>query len=102
MLKNETLKRILLVFLCAYPIFSLKIFYNNYATLIQIVFIAIFLLWTFFANKDSRKNIKYLAIYMLILVLYSIFHHFNALDFKSLVPGNFNYNYIDEILYLIK
>lgn len=102
MLKNETLKRILLVFLCIYPMFSLKIFYNNYATLIQIVFIAIFLLWTFFANKDSRKNIKYLAIYMLILVLYSIFHHINALDFKSLVPGNFNYNYIDEILYLIK
>lgn len=102
MLQIKNYKRLLLILLCIYPVFSLKIFYNNYATLIQIVFIAIFLLWTFFVNKESRKNIKYLIIYTIFLLIYGIFHHLNALDFHSLVPGNFNYNYLDEILYLVK
>lgn len=102
MLKNETLKKTLLIFLCIYPIFSLKIFYNNYATLIQIVFIAIFLLWTLFVNKNSRKSMKYLVVYIIILGLYGILHYVNALDFYSLVPGDFDFSNIDETLYLIK
>ena len=102
MLQVKNYKRLLLILLCIYPIFSLEIFYNNFATLIQIVFITIFLLWTFFINKDSRKNIKYLIFYVIVLLIYGIFHHLNALDFHSLVPGDFHYNYIDEILYLVK
>lgn len=102
MLQVKNYKRLLLILLCIYPISSLEIFYNNFATLIQIVFITIFLLWTFFINKDSRKNIKYLIFYVIVLLIYGIFHHLNALDFHSLVPGDFHYNYIDEILYLVK
>ena len=102
MLAEKNYKRLLLLLLCIYPIFSLKILYNNYATLVQIIIIVLFFLWFFFINNTARKNTKYLLIYTFILVIYGIFHHLNALDFHSLVPGNFGYNPLDEILYLLK
>ena len=102
MLAEKNYKRLLLLLLCIYPIFSLKILYNNYATLAQIIIIVLFFLWLFFINNTARKNTKYLLIYTFILVIYGIFHHLNALDFHSLVPGNFGYNPLDEILYLLK
>lgn len=102
MLKEKNYKILLALFLCIYPIFSLKPFYNNTFTLIQIIIIGLFFLWNLYINKDSLNKFKFLFIYLIILIIYGIFHHLNALNFHSLVPGNFNYNYLDEILYLIK
>ena len=102
MSKEENYKKILTIYLCLYPIFSLYFFYNNYFTLIQIIAIGLFLLWKIKIDKKALSKLKYLFAYYIILIVYGIFHHINALDFNSLVPNNFNYNYIDEILYLIK
>lgn len=99
---NSLFKKFLKIFLMIYPIFSLEFLYNNYFTLIQIIIILGFLLITIVQNKRARKNIKYIIGYYALIIIYGIFHHLNALDFTSLVPGNFNYNYLDEILYLFK
>src|SRR5699024_91208 len=40
--------------------------------------------------------------YIVIVGIYTIFHLVNAQDFKSLVPGNFNYSVINEILYIVR
>lgn len=102
MLKEKNYKRILLLFLCIYPFFSLKPFYNHIFTLIQIIVIGLFFLWNLLIYKDSRNKFKFLFIYLIILIIYGILHHMNALNFHSLVPGDFNYNYLDEIQHLIK
>ena len=43
-----------------------------------------------------------MLIYPLLIIIYFIFHHLNALSFNSLVPGNFNYSIISEALYCVK
>lgn len=101
-MKAEKLKPLLKIFLIIYPIFSMTFIYNSYFTLLQIGIIFLLLLITLIKNKDSRKNIKYLIIYYLIVGIYGILHHWNATNFHSLVPDNFNYNCLDEVLYLFK
>ena len=102
MKKEEKYHQLLIIFLSIYPLFSLKIFYNSYFTLIQILIIISFLIGLLIIKKETRKGLKFLIIYYLLIIIYGIFHHYNALDFTSLVPGNFNYNLIKEILSLIK
>lgn len=98
--KEEILEKILIIFLVMQPIFDLKIFYNSISTLIRTIFIAILFGIYFFYSKNKKKYI--LIIYPILLCVYFIFHHFNAMNFKSFVPGNFNYSIIKEMLYLLK
>ncbi|MEG1009159.1 MAG: O-antigen ligase family protein, partial [Clostridia bacterium] len=102
MFKEENLKKIFIILMILYPLFGIKFFYNSYFTLIQIGLIMILFIWLLAINKSSRKNIKWLILYEVLLIGYAILHHMNALNFTSLVPGNFNYSAIKEILYLIK
>ena len=101
--RNNSLKKIdilLIVFLVIQPIFDLKIFYNSISTLIRVVIIFGFFSYYFLTSKNKKKYL--LIIYPLVIGIYFIFHHINALGFKSLVPGNFNYSIIKEGLYFIK
>lgn len=102
MIKNNLYDISLKLFLCIYPLFLLKFTYNSVFTLLQIIIILFFFLWTLIKNKNSRKNVKYIIIYFLIVAIYGIFHHLNALNFTSVVPGNFNYSSIKEFFQLIK
>ena len=97
---NIIIKNILIIFIIIQPIFDLKIFYNSISTLIRVIFISLFFLYYFF--KDATKKKYLLLIYPLLIMIYFIFHHFNALSFNSLVPGNFNYSFLKEGLYFVK
>lgn len=92
--------KFIIIFLIIQPIFDLKIFYNSYSTLIRVIIVSIIFIYIFI--KDNNKK-KYTVIwYLILLIIYFIAHHINAQSFFSLVPGNFNYNVINEILYFIK
>lgn len=98
--KNFTIKNLLILFLIINPIFDLKIFYNSFSTLIRVICIFIFFAYYFFKSKNNKKYL--LLIYPIIIAIYFIFHHVNALNFTSLVPGNFNYSVLKEALYFVK
>ena len=63
--------------------------------------IIIFIL-TLIIIKDSRKNFKYLFLYYVICLIYLLISYLRADSFNSLVPGNFNYNVLDEGLTILK
>ena len=101
--KNNSLKKIdvfLIIFIMIQPVFDLKIFYNSISTLIRVVIILGLFLFYFISSKNNKKY--YLLIYPLLVFIYFIFHHINALNFNSLVPGNFNYSLLKEGLYFVK
>lgn len=95
-----TIKNLLILFLIVQPIFDLKIFYSSISTLIRVLFVILFFSYYFF--KSNNKNKYFLLIYPLLIGIYFIFHHLNALNFTSLVPGNFNYSIFNEALYFVK
>lgn len=97
---NCTIKNLLILFLIVQPIFDLKLFYGSISTLIRVFFVVLFFLYYFIKNKNRKKY--FLLIYPLLIAIYFIFHHLNALNFTSLVPGNFNYSVINEALYFLK
>lgn len=98
--KDNIVDVMLIVFLILQPIFDLKIFYNSISTLIRVILI-LGLFGYYFTKSDNKK--KYiLLVYPIVLGIYFIFHHLNALKFNSLVPGNFNYSLLNEALYFLK
>lgn len=98
--KESLLKKILLFFIIIQPIFDLSFFYGKIATLIRILIILTMFIIIILMDKSAFK--KYLFIYLGIVFVYFIIHHINTLNFTSLIPGNFDYNVIDEILYFVK
>lgn len=97
---NNLLQKVLIVFLIIQPIFDLKVFYNSISTLIRVIIIGVFFIIYFIQDKNKKKY--FLIIYPVLLLIYFIFHQINAQNFKSLVPGNFDYSTIKEILYFVK
>lgn len=97
---NKFFMYALVIFLLIQPIFDLKYFYNSISTLIRVIIIGVFFCYYFFVSNNKRKY--WLLIYPIILGIYFVFHNLNANNFRSVVPGNFNYSTIQETLYLIK
>ena len=97
---NNIIEKLLIAFLIIQPVFDLKIFYNSISTLIRVIIIFAFFVYYFIKSKNNKKF--FLFIYPLLIGIYFVFHHMNALKFKSLVPGNFNYSIVSEALYFVK
>ena len=97
---NSLMHKILIVFLIIQPIFDIKFFYNSISTLIRVIVIFTLFFYYFFTSKNKHKF--WILIYPALLGNYFIFHHINALNFYSLVPGNFDYSIIEEALYFVK
>lgn len=97
---NNLINKILVVFLIIQPIFDIKPFYNSISTLIRVIIIFALFTYYFFTSKNNKKY--WLLIYPILIGIYFIFHHLNALNFHSLVPGNFNYTMLEEALYFVK
>lgn len=89
-------------FIATYPIFDIKLFYNNITTLIRCIIVTGMFVYTLATIKESRKYLKFIFLYFSILGLYVLFHHLNAMNFKSLVPGNFNYSFFLELMAIWK
>ena len=71
------------------------------ATIIRVGITFVLTILTFMTLKDKRLW-KFVGIYLLIILCYSIAHLLNANNFNSLVPGNFNYSLKNECSYLIR
>lgn len=97
---KKIIEIILFVFIVIQPIFDLKIFYNSISTLIRTIVIGILFIIYFFLDKNKKK--WWFVPYVIAIIIYFVFHHMNALNFKSLVPGNFEYSILEEALYFIK
>lgn len=97
---HNMFNKLLIIFLIAQPIFDFKIFYNSISTLIRVIIIFALFGYYFFTSKNKHKY--WLLIYPCLLGVYFVFHHLNALEFTSLVPGNFNYSIVHEFLYFVK
>lgn len=98
--KKNLFQNFIIIFLAIQPVFDLKIFYNSISTLIRTL--VIILLFGIYCSKDSKKRKIIMLIYVFVAIIFLILHHLNAMKFKSMVPGNFNYSCIKEILYFVK
>ena len=102
MMNEERLEKGLTVYMAIYPLFSLKIIYNSWFTLLQILMIVVFFLWLVFVKREIRAKLKYMALYICIWGIYMSCHDSNARRFQSFIPGDMEYSPIKEILYLVK
>lgn len=98
--KQINIKELLILFLIIQPVFDLKILYNSISTLIRVIFVSLFFLYYFIQNKSKKKY--WLLVYLLLVFVFYLFHHMNSLSFHSLVPGNFYYSPLRELMYFIK
>ena len=71
------------------------------STIIRVGITALLVILTLLTLKDKKSWI-FIVSYIVIVAIYTIFHLANAQDFKSLVPRNFNYSVINEILYIVR
>lgn len=106
--ENNAINNVLILFLIIQPLFDIKIFYNSISTLIRVIIIFALFLYYFFIKKENSntflcgKKKYFLLIYPILIGIYFIFHQINAINFHSLVPGDFNYSMIKEALYFVK
>lgn len=70
-------------------------------TLIRFGILGIIGILSFFVIQFNRRYI-WLIIYVIVVSLYAVLHNFFCLDFQSYVPGDFNYNFFQEIFYIIR
>ena len=70
-------------------------------TLVRIGLIMILAVLSFFVIKFNKKYWILMA-YLALIGLYFIGHHYNCLQFHSVVPGDFNYSLISELLYIVR
>lgn len=70
-------------------------------TLIRIMMIMMLAVLSFAVIKFNKKYL-FLVGYVLLIGLFFIGHHYNCMHFQSLVPGNFNYNFLAEFLYIVR
>ena len=98
---DKTLINLFLIVFAISTFLDLHIFYNSISTLIRSIIITIFFSYILLTRKNY-SDIKKFILYGIVLLVYLLFHHINALYFKSLIPGNFNYSLISELLYFWK
>ena len=100
--KENILNISTLIFLFLIPLFSTTYFYSSYTTLFEVICIFLIYISTLIIYKESRKNSKYIFTYYLLCIIYLFINYFREDSFYSLVPGNFDYNFISEGLTIIK
>lgn len=108
--KELLIKKILIIFLILQPFLDtyilfegkiIDIFKISPSTIIRLLFVLILGILSLTIIK-SKKQIKSYIIYGIVLLIYSVFHIYNAYNFNSLTPGNFNFNIITEVFYIIR
>ncbi len=86
-------------FLASYD--SISIFSFSIPTLFRLLGVFIIGIFILF-NKKTKENLKYISIYVVLVIFYFILHHLYSLNFTSLVPGNFSYSIKEELFYIIR
>ncbi len=110
-IKHNLIEKILLIFLIIQPLLDFYFLFNkdfvsflsfSPSTIIRILGIFIICLMFLLVNKN-KKEYKYLIIYGVLVLLYAICHHLNALNFTDFYNGyDFGYNLISELFYILR
>lgn len=83
------------IFLSILILFSTVFFHSNVFTLLLIISV----IGLYFFQNKKINEIKY---YLISVIIYLILSFINSKYFISNVPGDFNYSFLKEILYIIK
>ena len=109
LLTKENLAKLLMFFIIIQPILDIYILFQDNvinfigfspSTIIRVVTIAFLLLSLLFIIKLNKKH--WYLLYGIFIFIYVILHHINAKNLTSYHEGNFYYNIIDEIFYIIR
>ena len=100
--KKSLLTKFTLLFLIILPFFSTIYLHKRIFTLVEVLFILFIFISTILIVPKSRKNIKYIILYIFFACIYLLISYLRSKHFYSLVPGDFNYSFFDETLTVIK
>ena len=110
-INKEVIQKILMLFLIIQPLLDLYFLYDENivsffgfspSTIIRILIIGILAILFFIVMKKGTE-LKLYIIYFVLVIIYAIFHHLNALNFTNYYDGyDFGYNLISELFYLIR
>ena len=107
---RETIYKCLMLFLILQPILDIYILFKpevadfflfSPATIIRILFVGVLGILFLFTNKFNKKY-WWFVVYGALVVLYTVLHHINALEFNSVSKDGFGYNLVSELFYLIR
>lgn len=90
-------------FLDILPLFeneNLFIFGFTIPTIVRCIFIGLLALISL--KYIDKKNYKYLIIYFILLVIYTLFHHNIASNNSMIIPENYSYSLLSELFYIIR
>lgn len=100
---KKVLEYLLISLFILLPILSTRMFYSSLSTLLILGIISIiFILFFVLDIKNYKTNLKLIIPYLIVVIVYFIFHHINNISFNSVSSDNFNYSLIKELLYIIK
>ena len=107
---DRFVKKILLVFLAIQPFLDCWLLYTDEVigffgfsptTIIRTLIIAVLVLIVFF-NKDNKKTRRFIYIYILVILLYTVIHNFLVFNLDNSGYKVFNYNLIVEMFYILR
>lgn len=105
------LKNILLIFMVLQPFFDSYILYSDEVinffgfsptTILRFLLVGLIFVYLFI-NKFKSKENKYIFIYGLIVLIYTVLHHVVCINIgENVLYGTFKYNLINELFYLLR
>lgn len=107
---KEWLKQILIFFILLQPLLdtyilfdeiTIDIFKISPSTVIRLLFVLVMGIISIFVIK-SKKQWLFYSIYVVLSIIYFGLHIYNALNFNSLFPDNFNFSIKIELFYIIR
>lgn len=108
--KEENYKYLLMFLFIIQPILDLvwlndgtvpELFGFTIPTLVRMLLMALLAVLAPWIIK-FRKSHLWFGLYIGGVGIYFVIHHWNALGFQSLVPGNFNYGLLGELFYVVR
>ena len=107
---NQILEKIFIVFMLIQPILDIyylytdkiiNIFKLSLSTIIRIILLGLLILFSFLMLNNKNK-FKWLLSFISVYIIYTLFHHINAINFNEELSIYGNYNLIKEIFYIIR
>lgn len=110
-LKNPNfIKKLFIIFLLIQPFLDLKILYTDEivnffrfspSTIIRILMIGFLMLLVICSKKKGKQEIG-LLIYTILVGIYFVIHHINAMNFEANITGTYNYSLVSELFYCFR
>ena len=110
MIKKINLEKLLMFFILLQPFLDFYLLYSERVTsifrfspttIIRILFVGLFAIYLLFKIKYNKKYLWILG-YLLIILIYLIFHVFNSLNFNINIGNNYAFSFVTEAFYFIR